>query len=707
MDRFVIRKRKRSESDQTEVHASTSTSNQAGASTPNQAEASTSSKAEPSTSKSTQNILEDSLTENESPTITHEIKFRDSWLTQFSWLKLESTGQKICKVCNKSIEGSKTHLERHQQNSRHKQLLRQVTSTGNIENLLQNNEQHAFLTSVKKAEYKLVMGLVVEHNSPMLVMDHVPKLLASTVPDSKIIKSLACGRTKTTNMIHMLKREAESVLITKLQGTKFSIIIDETTDISTRKCLAILVRYLDKTSYSVMDSLLTLVEVEECTADGLTSAILNVLHTFNINLENVIGFAADNASVMMGEFGGVQAKLKEKINTNIFVLGCICHSLHLCASEASKKIPSCIEEFIQDVYNYISRSPKRLKVYSQFQEFLEIKPHKILKLSQTRWLSLEAVVTRVLEQWQALKLFFTGEAFEEKDFARPSNILEKLNDPLYELYFTFLAHILPLINKLNIEFQSEKPKLHLLFERITTVYKTILKFYLKSRYVDSNSNVLMINPINVDEYLPNEEIYLGTKVEIIIKNSQLNNTHLLPFYNNCLNFYTQLCLQIRKRFKNLSKFENLRLLNPTELLEKPISLISIIDEFPQLVNGNIEDISIEAREISSLPIYLKNKLRNLEFSEFWFELNNLKNSADEPIFQNICSFVFNILSLPHSSAAAERIFSQLNLIKSKTRNRLTPETCNSLLMAKTLLAKNNCYEWEPTNTLLTKNIQYN
>ncbi|XP_072398863.1 zinc finger protein 862-like [Diabrotica undecimpunctata] len=397
MDRFVIRKRKISESDQTEVHASTSTSIQAEAST--------------STNTSTQNILDD-LTENESPP-THEIKknkkktyvrkFRDSWLAPFSWLKLEPNGQKMCKVCNKSIEGSKTHLERHQQNSRHKQLLKQVTSTGNIENLLQNNEQHAFSTSVKKAEYKLVMGLVVEHNSPMLLMDHVPKLLASTVPDSKIIKSLACGRTKTTNMIHMLKREAESVLIAKLQVTKFSIIIDETTDISTRKCLAILVRYLDKTSYSVMDSLFTLVEVEECTADGLTSAILNVLNTLNINLQNVIGFAADNASVMMGEFGGVQAKLKEKINTNIFVIGCICHSLHLCASEASKKIPSCIEEFVQDVYNYISWSPKRLKVYSQFQKFLEIKPHKILKLSQTRWLLLEVSVVFQICKYHKLK----------------------------------------------------------------------------------------------------------------------------------------------------------------------------------------------------------------------------------------------------------------------------------------------------------------
>lgn len=72
----------------------------------------------------------------------------------------------------------------------------------------------------------------------------------------------------------------------------------------------------------------------------------------------------------------------------------------------------------------------------------------------------KVVVKRILEQWQGLKLFFTSEAFEEKDFARPNNILEKFNNLEYELYLTFLSHILPIVKKVNIEFQSEKPKIH-------------------------------------------------------------------------------------------------------------------------------------------------------------------------------------------------------------------------------------------------------
>ena len=42
----------------------------------------------------------------------------------------------------------------------------------------------------------------------------------------------------------------------------------------------------------------------------------------------MLGFAADNASVMMGSMGGLKAKLLEKV-PHLFVIGCICHSLNL------------------------------------------------------------------------------------------------------------------------------------------------------------------------------------------------------------------------------------------------------------------------------------------------------------------------------------------------------------------------------------------
>lgn len=66
----------------------------------------------------------------------------------------------------------------------------------------------------------------------------------------------------------------------------------------TRKCLAVLPRSVDVNKYQVLETLLALIEVENSNADSLTKAIIEVLNQYKIENENIIGFAADNASVM-------------------------------------------------------------------------------------------------------------------------------------------------------------------------------------------------------------------------------------------------------------------------------------------------------------------------------------------------------------------------------------------------------------------------
>lgn len=60
---------------------------------------------------------------------------------------------------------------------------------------------------------------------------------------------------------------------------------------------------------------------------------------------------------------------------------------------------------------------------------------------------------------------------------------------------------------------------------------------------------------------------------------------------------------------------------------------------------------------------------------------SVKNSKIQYVFQNLARFVLNILSLPHSNAACERLFSKVNLIKTKTRNRLVTDTINGTILA--------------------------
>lgn len=70
---------------------------------------------------------------------------------------------------------------------------------------------------------------------------------------------------------------------------------------------------------------------------------------------------------------------------------------------------------------------------------------------------------------------------------------------------------------------------------------------------------------------------------------------------------------------------------------------------------------------------------------FWKKINKICSGSGEPLFNNVCRFVFDILCLPHSSAEVERVFSMVNIIKTKLRNRLHVKTVEAVLLSKDLL----------------------
>lgn len=132
------------------------------------------------------------------------------------------------------------------------------------------------------------------------------------------------------------------------------------------------------------------------TGENLCQILIQSFLEHDIPLNNMIGFAADGCNVMIGEHNSVASRLKENF-PGIFILKCVCHSAHLCASEACKELPRRCEGLAREIYGHFKSNAKRQCKLKEFQLFLDLKPHKILHPSQTRWLSLIAVVERILE----------------------------------------------------------------------------------------------------------------------------------------------------------------------------------------------------------------------------------------------------------------------------------------------------------------------
>lgn len=157
-----------------------------------------------------------------------------------------------------------------------------------------------------------------------------------------------------------------------------------------------------------------------------------------------------------------------------------------------------------------------------------------------------------------------------------------------------------------------------------------------------------------------------------------------------LEFDIELATQIKKRFDfNKEVLSFARIIDPKVVFSDNYpSPVPIINRFPNLCSDTeLEDANTE--------------WKLLKQSKYLFS----KDRTGEPIFSKIKQIFTALMCLPHSSACAERIFSQFSLIKTKNRNRLKVNGCNALLHTKKLLRGSTCYTFNPDEQLLSKSTK--
>lgn len=483
---------------------------------------------------------------------------------------------------------------------------------------------------VRLAELKVGM-FISEHNISFNTADHLVQLIKTIGINPEVVTKISCNRTKATAIVNnVLGSSGFQNIIERMKKNNFSLIIDESTDHSSIKHLAMVVRMLDYSNKNIVrDEFLSLIKVSDASALGIHKTIKDCFEEYSVPYKNnLIGFAADGASAMFGIHHSVKTLLESEI-PNLYSMKCICHSIALVASYASKKIPDDIEILVREIYPYFQYSFKRQTAYKEFQCFTDTKPHKLLKACQTRWLSLHAAIKRILEQLVPLKLYFQGEYLIDQ---KAKSIFDGINNPLFELYLNFLDYSLPILNSLNLSFQSEKPQIHLLYSKMSMAYKTILEFYIKPAYLN-NTELDKIQYRNHNYFLETENIYLGGKCMAYMSNSndcKLSNCEKNTFIKNCLNFYIECAHQLFKRFpfnsNNVKCLKALSFLNPQNV--KNINSVGPAAQYFETSLGiNLNDIDREWRQLRNVDLDF-----DLELLEFWKVVVHLNDGSGKIMF---------------------------------------------------------------------------
>ena len=311
-------------------------------------------------------------TESSEPRIPKKKKYCQTyckqWESQIKWLASSSKGDQygFCTTCNKHLscsEGGLKDLKRHGESETHTKLAKAGVGQQSLVSTWSASES----TSSKAARAEAVLcNMLVEHNLPFLLMDHLPGVIVHAFPDCKIAKEVKCARTKSTAVVkHAIAPAVHKAMIADvLVSPAFSLMMDESTDRGDQKREGSLIRYYDESSLKVKTGFLGLLDVVQANAANLFECLDFQLKEDGLTYEKLIGWNSDGASVMLGIRNSVVSRLRAK-QPNLYVLHCVvlhcvCHISHLMVSDAVKCIPSYVIDLTGNLFWWFHHSAKRV-----------------------------------------------------------------------------------------------------------------------------------------------------------------------------------------------------------------------------------------------------------------------------------------------------------------------------------------------------------
>jgi len=153
-------------------------------------------------------------------------------------------------------------------------------------------------------------AFIAEKNIPHQTAKEILNLFQQIGQDPNVLKNMSM---KCKNIISNVLCPVETeCVVNSIQNTKFSIFIDETSDISNQKWMTFLVRYIDHKSLDVRSQLLKLIHLDarDCSPEKLFNAFQSEMYKLQIPYLNIAALSCDNVSVM-GKYSSFKTKLEK------------------------------------------------------------------------------------------------------------------------------------------------------------------------------------------------------------------------------------------------------------------------------------------------------------------------------------------------------------------------------------------------------------
>ena len=288
--------------------------------------------------------------------------------------------------------------------------LRNMKSGGILRKLQESAEDRSVRLEIKerkRSSSDLVTVLIdnvilaIKLNASMLsvqsIHEHVAKYVE--IPENWRSKNYAFEFVECISFV--LKTE----LMTELQNSAFhSLIIDESTDILIHKMLIVYFKYRFETEIVCKTTFGGIVKLSECNSISIVTAKKKKIYNENgLDLQKMVMFTSDGASVMLGKNKVVAAILKREI-PHLYEQHCVAHREDLAVEDAWKELSLMqdIETLLRTAHTMFSRSSVKNEKFSELANVSEIDVVAFRPLHDVRWLSRHLAVAAFVQNYNVL-----------------------------------------------------------------------------------------------------------------------------------------------------------------------------------------------------------------------------------------------------------------------------------------------------------------
>ncbi len=236
----------------------------------------------------------------------------------------------------------KEHTKQVQENRAYIKTVGEVLLLTATQNIAQRGHDESE-ESNNKGNFREILKTVANH-------DPLVKRRLTSIHNAKYTSKII-----QNEVLGCLAEMVRSEIIEEVKNSEvFSIMADETKDISKREQISFTLRYYYKGA--IKESFLHFESAERLDAAGLTGKIVHLLERYGLNYKNnLVGQAYDVAAVMSGKHSGVQARIKEQAKF-AFYIHCSAHCLNLVLVDVVKSVPETEEFFFfvtESLYFYL------------------------------------------------------------------------------------------------------------------------------------------------------------------------------------------------------------------------------------------------------------------------------------------------------------------------------------------------------------------